>query len=670
MPWRRFVPQLSWWTLALATLCVWTLATGVYTTFEGVRIKVVREVQAFEGDHLIVAMPDSSRWEQLESPVVVIAKLQNPTQSQANVVASLRGEELRFTLAPGGEHRLDLVMPAGVPIKVGDRLTFQVDGTSAVEDGCCLLQYLEVANLHGASTSIPSFIIVPRGSTAYTGPGWIAIVCAVPIVIWLLSRTAGVTSTHRVRWLRLALTIVVVLLFGVAMCSPLFGVRVALSFKSFLLGLIALTWPGIGRTWHELRQRVGELAPWAPAALEATVVASGVAIFYVLLAQTYLAGMGGNYSGFLVIGEQFADRVPYLTERPELKAQLRILPGVGYDAQFVYFIAFDPFLLAFKDQPARYRQMIDAPPYRYGRIGFSLLTKLFSADDPARFPPTMVWLIVAGSFAGAWCLALLAQRCGYAGWWGLLYVLVPGFRESLCVALPEAIAAAFVLGAYLLSLRGRYWLTALLLAASLLVRETGIAFVVVLAVWIAWRERQPRGGLIVAAAVVPLMLWRFYIAWRLFPDFGWNGLFFNPRTVGLPFRGFVELWGRIQAGTYSAMPEQVLAGIFFPLVLIAAFLVAAYLFWTRPSALTAAAVLYGVLAMSLSYAVVWLHMENGERATFEVFVFLLAAFVSLGPVAARTRLVMHGFVVCALLYFWFASSDAPFVRYVVLSTLS
>src|SRR5262249_30095039 len=157
-----------------------------------------------------------------------------------------------------------------------------------------------------------------------------------------------------------------------------------------------------------------------------------------------------------VLGRMFADRVPFLTERPELKAQLQILDGAGYDGEFVYYIAFDPFLLAFKNEPSRYRAFVDAPPYRYGRIGFSLLTKLFSWGDPERYPQTMIWLIVAATFAGAWYLATIAQHFGYSGWWALLYVLVPGFIQSLRTGLPEAIAAACLLGGYLFVLRTRY----------------------------------------------------------------------------------------------------------------------------------------------------------------------------------------------------------------------
>jgi hypothetical protein len=658
-------------TIALAILCALTLSARVYTAFDGVRVKVVREAVAFQGSDLSVTMPETPRWSRMATPAVVIAKIQNPSPNQATVVAVLNGERLNFVLPAGGEHRLDLVVRHGEAVQAGDRLTFHVENESAVTNGCCTLQYLEVANLHGASNSIPSFIILPRGSRAYTAPGWIAIVGVTLVIAWLLARGAGFTLTRRGRWVRNALAMAAVLLFSVPLLSGLFAFTVLLSLKSFVLGALALTWPGIVRTWRELRTAAAGLASWAPQALEATVVAGIVAVFYGLVAQTSLMATGGNYSGFLKIGEMFVDRVPFLVERPALRAQLQVIEGAGYDGQFFYYIAFDPFLLAFRNDPARYRQIVDAPPYRWGRVGFSVLTKLFSVNDPERFPQTMIWLIVAASFTGVWCLAFLAQRFGLSGWWALSYALVPGFVQSLRAGLPEAVAAAFLLGGYCFFVRRRYGLAAMLLAASLLVRETGVILVIVLAIWTAWRDRDRRGGLIIGSAIVPLGMWRLYLAWRFFPVLGWDALFFDPHAHGLPFQGFVDLWQHLHTGVYALVPEMVLSAIFFPLLLIAVFILALYLLWTRPSALGIAVVAYGLGAMSLNYAAVWLHVGNGERATYEVFLLSIVLFLSIVGVATqRTRLVLQGFMVCALLYLWFASVDATLVRYVVLSSLS
>jgi hypothetical protein len=670
---RPQTARMSAWTrayvAALAALCAVTLSSHVYTGFEAVRVKAVRDPRTFNGPDLSVTMPETPRWSRMAPPLVVIARLQNPSKVPTNILATLNGKRLDLSLPVEGERRLDLVVPNDTRIRAGDLLTFHVETPQAVTDGCCTLESLEIANVHGGSTWIPSFIIVPRGSHASTAPGWITVALATLLIAWLLMRGADVRHTRSVERMRTTLAAVSVVLFGVAVLSTAIAFTIVLSWKSFVLGAVALTWPGIVRTSQQLRRAIDRLWPWAPSALQATLVACVVALFYGLFAQTQLAGYGGNYSGFLKIGERYADRAPFLSERPDLKAQLQILPGGGYDGQFFYFIAFDPFLRAFKDAPSRYRDFVDTPPYRYGRIGFSLLTTLCSWNAPEQYPRTMIWLIVTGSFAGVWWLACIAQHRGYSAWWALLYVAVPGFIQSLGVGTPEGIAAACLLGGYLFFLRARYGLAGLLFAASLLVRETGIVLVVSLAVWTAWRQRDRYGGLILASAILPLVCWRLYIAWRLFADFGWQGLVYNPQAFGTPFQGFVELWQHVQVGSFAQAPDQAWAGAYFSLLLVAALMVAAYLLWKRPSGLTAATAVYALMGVSLTYSAVLLSLNNAERTTYEVFLLLIVIFVSIDRTMRPSRWLLGSLMVCAGFYQWFESVDAPLVRYVVLSSL-
>jgi hypothetical protein len=59
---------------------------------------------------------------------------------------------------------------------------------------------------------------------------------------------------------------------------------------------------------------------------------------------------------------------------------------------------------------------IDNPPYRYGRIGFSALTRLVSAGRAERYPAVMVWLILAAHVALAAALAAVALATGRRRW--------------------------------------------------------------------------------------------------------------------------------------------------------------------------------------------------------------------------------------------------------------
>src|SRR5215470_11839721 len=95
--------QMSWRTLALVALCALTLSSRVYTAFDNVRVKVVRDPRPFAGSELSIAMPDSDRWARMATPVVVIAKVLNPSPTQATLVATFHDERLMFTLASKDE---------------------------------------------------------------------------------------------------------------------------------------------------------------------------------------------------------------------------------------------------------------------------------------------------------------------------------------------------------------------------------------------------------------------------------------------------------------------------------------------------------------------------------------------------------------------------------------
>src|SRR5205085_8935874 len=96
--------------------------------------------------------------------------------------------------------------------------------------------------------------------------------------------------------------------------------------------------------------------------------ALGAAFFASAMLQA-LSTYGGNYSGFLHLSREVAARAPFLQERPDLARSL-IVYDAGYDGQFMYLMAFDPFLRRFANRPEGYRAWVDNPPYRYGRIGF------------------------------------------------------------------------------------------------------------------------------------------------------------------------------------------------------------------------------------------------------------------------------------------------------------
>ena len=131
--------------------------------------------------------------------------------------------------------------------------------------------------------------------------------------------------------------------------------------------------------------RVLEAYPFVAPAMTPLVTGLAAALFFAFAVLQTLPAYNSRYSGFLHIARDVAAAAPFLQERPELARSL-IVNDNGYDGQFMYLMAFDPGLRRFADRPQAYRAFIDNPPYRYGRIGFSSLTRLLAAAGRNAFP--------------------------------------------------------------------------------------------------------------------------------------------------------------------------------------------------------------------------------------------------------------------------------------------
>jgi hypothetical protein len=342
----------------------------------------------------------------------------------------------------------------------------------------------------------------------------------------------------------------------------------------------------------------------------------------------------------------------------------------GYDGQFSYYEVYDPLLRRFSNHPSEYRTFIDAPPYRFGRIGYSLLAKVFSADRWQWYPSTMVWLVFLSIVACGIMLGLLAVDAGLTPAPAALVVLVPGFWQSLQSGLPEPIAAATLLGGYLCVSR-RWWFGgAMLFALSLLIRETGILFVlgVAGAALVSERPRDIAWFLLLSLGVV--CLWRLYVGWMLFPDWGAEAFLFNPHDFGPPLSGIITLWSTIARGQYyPAVSDLSRAGIWYPVLLVAAASLAAIFAIAAPSAASIAAVCYAVIALSLNFDGMWVQVGNVQRGTFELFVMLALVSIDLRPLGRLARWTLVVFWAFTAAYVFYGAFDAYSIRAALLSTV-
>ena len=306
---------------------------------------------------------------------------------------------------------------------------------------------------------------------------------------------------------------------------------------------------------------------------------------------------------------------------------------------------------------------MDAPPYRYGRIGYVLLTLVFSGGHWERYPATMVWLILGALAAGGFVLAMIAQEFGTTPAVGLLVAAIPGFWQSLEYGLPEPIAAATLLAGIFCVWHARWVPAAVLLAVSLLIRETGIvAMLAILAATLFTGRR--RESIAVALFVVGIVaLWRLYVMWALFADWGVRGLLFHPDDLGWPLAGFVELWRAIVRGQYyEGTSEMSRAGIGYPVLVIGGFVLSCVLLAIKRTPLHLAAAAYGLLAICLNFEAIWVHVGNGVRGTYELFLMLAVATAAMHTYPKRVQTAMIAFWSCAVVYVLFLSPNAAYIR--------
>lgn len=396
------------------------------------------------------------------------------------------------------------------------------------------------------------------------------------------------------------------------------------------------------------------------AATLAAAVITGTLFGLVALREVWRAD--GNYSVLLRISPRYFNNNPMMRQRPAVRESLVFDPG-GYDAQFNYFAAFDPLMRRYAHAPDNYSFMMDAAPYRFGRIGHAWFTQLLSGGRWRAFPAAMVWSVLLGCMVAAIAVSRLAVDAGRSPWWGVAVAVVPGFWQSIQVTLPEPIAAAAVLVGYWCWTRDRWAGAIIAFAVALLTRETSAIAVAGLgAISFATGQRW-RAAALVALSALPLLIWKWHIGQVLFSIWGWESYFYDPGTFDLPFAGMSSAWREIMAGTYyPGNGTMARAAVGMSLLVLLATALSASAVWTRFSAPALIAAIYGVMTVSLAARTVWTHPGNVQRTGMEVFLWLMvvaATWPAPGP--AVRRITIAG--VCAgAVFILLLAHDAAKIR--------
>ncbi len=639
--------------LALAAVGSVFFLTRVTTSFEPQRFKIHKgpAIPAVGGR---VTVRFDRR---LTSDVwAVITRVTNRSPSDRVFSIHINDETVCEQVVSAGTHRIDCVwVPSATRVSTGYAIDIIGDA-----DGWAL-ETFEIATHHG-STRGHDLIVLPRTSPRFAAPGAASAITVFALLLLVgLLPSSQLGGRSRTGYLIAAgiVSVGAVLVVLAPWATPF---RLLISVEWFMLAAAVLAAPPLLTLFrHQVRERPHG---WKVALKLAAPVFCVMFGYGALAGHLFIDHFDGNASGFLRLSAKNVERHPILASSTAHTKELIVRDDTGYDAQFAYFMAFDPVLTTFEAKPEVHQQFIDAPSYRYGRIGFTWLTALLSGGAVDRFPVVMLLLVMLGIIATTAGVSWYAGTVGRDVTLGVLVVLIPGFWQSVQVALPEPIAAAFLVAGCVLSLRERWLVAACCFAMSLLVRETGAIVVAGCLVALLGSGQWRRTGAVACISLVPAVAWRAYVGWRLAPAMGAEAFWHSTGDFGLPFAGFFELWAHVASGAYyEGNPAFVVAGIWYPLLLTGGVVLAALFVQRRADVLSLSALAYGVLSVSLTFNKIWEHVGNGQRGTYELFLLLgLSAIGQWAGLSDRMRSAVLVFAAATAGYVFWGAFDATLVR--------
>lgn len=220
--------------------------------------------------------------------------------------------------------------------------------------------------------------------------------------------------------------------------------------------------------------------------------------------------VSGSYIGIRLVASQMDPLA--LAEIGSRYANLDPAGEPGYDGQFSFYIARDL-------NPSEVEPFLDVPAYRYQRILYPLLARIFSFGNTTVLPWTLLglnWIVHGLATLGvSWVLHKQGIRPGYA----LIYGLWVGLISSTGLDLHEPLAYALIVGAWVMKALRKDYLFALMLVIALFAKETTILFWAA-ALFPLWKDRsRNKAFLLLVGGGLCFVLWQFWL-WQAFGSIG------------------------------------------------------------------------------------------------------------------------------------------------------
>lgn len=177
----------------------------------------------------------------------------------------------------------------------------------------------------------------------------------------------------------------------------------------------------------------------------------------------------------------------------------------GYDGQFYYYSAMDPFL----------NEKIFKSSFRRQRVLYPLFANWLALGKKQFLPVTLYLTNLLAIALGMGFFILILLRLNLHPFWSLLYGLCPATIMTVQYDLPSPVSIALMIIATYFYLNEKLLRTVIALSLALLTREDSVMLLLPLLVWDFFSKKKPERIALLLASLVPFFLWQVFLSIKL-----------------------------------------------------------------------------------------------------------------------------------------------------------
>lgn len=215
----------------------------------------------------------------------------------------------------------------------------------------------------------------------------------------------------------------------------------------------------------------------------------------------------------------------------------------GYDGQFYYYVAMDPFL-----EKGYFKNA-----YRQQRILYPLMARLLAFGKENLLPYTFYIVNLAALAAGMYFFILILRQYSLSPMWSLFYGLSPPSIMTIQYDLPSPVSICLIIAAVYFYISRNIFLATVFMSFSFLAREDSIVVLLPLLVWDYQCNRRFKRIILLSSCLIPFFLWQLFVAVKL----GDAPMATSAEVVSfIPFSGIIGYIKTIEFGDFKQISRQ------------------------------------------------------------------------------------------------------------------